>query len=89
MGRVPSIVVAMLSITLLFTSPDVAEGEVYADTVILRWGESVGFRINNTALGAGSLSYTVNVLSGPPVNVYFVDEEGYADYHESNGTSFT
>ena len=51
MGRVLSIVVAMLSIIVLIVPSTIAEEEVHEDTVVLPWGESVEFLINNTDIG--------------------------------------
>lgn len=73
-----TIVLAML----LLSSPVMASAGDYRGTADIYASSLREFVIDNTEGDTLDISYDVHVTDGPPLSIYFVTEEGRADYEE-------
>ena len=85
-SRVLLVAACVLSVALLAMPPVAAT--VDEDEVRLAPGHSVEVRIDHNSSLVGLVVYWVEVRFGPPVNVWFVPEEGWEEFHDPAETSF-
>ena len=79
--------VVIVIILLLTACPVLGESESGTATVLA--GDHLVFEVDHTANESFWMSYEVQVLEGPPINVWFVDEEGYRDFSDENASTFS
>lgn len=80
---VPTLVILFL----MASSPVQAFEE--GGTVVLESGDALAFEIDNTEGEDLWIEYEVFVLQGPPVNVWFVDQEGHDDFFDREVGTFS
>ena len=59
-----------------------------SDHVTIAWGDSVDIPIDFSRGASMSVEYSVEVVQGPNVWVYFVNQGGYSDYNDPREASF-
>jgi hypothetical protein len=85
--RAWSIVLFVIIIALLASGPSAGEHEEAA--LVLEPGESIAIAIDNTEGEDIWIESDVRVLTGPEVNVWFTDEQGYTQFYTPPGDLFT
>ena len=86
MNRGLSAVMAVLVFVLLSSSPVLAGEE--SGTTMLEDGDVWAVAIDNTAVEELWVEYEVRVLEGPPINVWFTNEDGRKAFFDEDASRF-
>ncbi len=85
--RVWPVIPALVLLCLMASGPALALEE--GGTAVVRAGDALAFEINNTEGDDLWIEYEVEVLEGPPVNVWFVDQEGHDEFFDREVGTFS
>jgi hypothetical protein len=85
-SRVLLVALFVMAVAIVAITPGSAR--VHEDQVDLAPGEAVEVRIDHNSSRDGLVAYWVTVLTGPPVNVWVVHEEGWEQFHDPDAPDF-
>ncbi|UCC92665.1 MAG: hypothetical protein JSW25_08370 [Thermoplasmata archaeon] len=85
--RVRWVLLGVLAVLVLVSSVALAGSE--EDAVVLAEGEVHVVTIDNGPGEGLWIEYEVEVLWGPPLNVFFTDAQGYTEFFDDDSPSFT